>query len=132
MGAVNADFSFLAEVPGTRENLRSYDFGIGGGARGIFAVVRDQERLLDISYRATYLNTLNGSVVNGSDAQHLIHMGHVRGLIPLGSNWGIGADLTFFVQNSYYSLEELEDTHQRSPQFRAYATWTSGNQRERN
>lgn len=127
MGAVNADFSFLAEVPGVRENLRSYDFGVGAGARGIVSLVRDQERLLEVMVRSTYLNTLNGSVANGSDAQHLVHMGHLRGLIPVSSNWGVGADLTFFIRNSYYSLEELEDTRQRSPQFRAYATWTSGN-----
>jgi hypothetical protein len=132
MGAVNADFSFLAEVPGVRENLRSYDFGVGAGARGGLKVVREGRRIFELSYRGTYLNTLNGSVTNGSDAQHFVQMGFARGQVPIGPNWGLGADLTFFIRDSFYSLEELEDTRQRSPQFRAYATWTAGSRQAPN
>jgi hypothetical protein len=126
MGAVNSDFAFIAEVPGVRENYRTYDFGVGIGGRAVFTVDRNGVRVFQARYRATFLHTLNGSVTNGSDANHLIHMTQVMARVPIRGAWSFGADLTGFFRDSYYSLEELEDTTQRAPQGRLYVTWTGG------
>ncbi len=126
IAAVNSDFAFVAEIPGVRERLREYDFGPGVGARGVMSVLRGRERILDVTYRATYINTVNGSVTNGSDAWHVVHMAGVKVLVPVSEMWGIGADWKLFLRNSYYSPEEFEDTVQRSPQVRLYVSWKVG------
>jgi hypothetical protein len=132
MAAVNSDFAFLAEVPGTRERLREYDFGLGAGGRAIVAALRGQDRILELQYRLTYIHTLNGSVRNGSDASHLVHQGTVRGMVPLGSSWGLGADLNFFLRDSWYSWELVDNVRQRAPQARIYASWTAGDRNSSN
>ena len=126
MGAVNSDFAFIAEIPGVRENYRSYDFGVGVGGRAIFAVDRNGVRVFQARYRATFLNTLNGSVQNGSDASHWIHMTQLMGRVPIRGNWSVGADVTGFFRDSNYSAEEVVDITQRAPQGRLYVTWTGG------
>jgi hypothetical protein len=126
MAAVNSDFAFIAEIPGTRERFREYDFGLGAGARLSFAALRGQDRIFEMNYRATYIHTLNGSVANGSDASHLVHMALLRGMVPLGSSWGVGADVNLFLRESWYSLDLLKDKTQRAPQARIYASWTAG------
>jgi hypothetical protein len=127
MAAVNSDFAFLAEVPGTRENYRSYDFGVGGGGRFGVAFIKGQNRIVDLVYGASYLNTLNGSVTNGSDAWHILQSGVVRALIPVSDSWSLGADYEIFLRNSYYTAEELDDhIRQRSPQLRTFLSWKLG------
>jgi hypothetical protein len=126
MSAVSSDFAFVAEVPGVRENLRSYDFGLGAGVGAGLALTKDNDRFLDLAYYATYINTLNGSVTNGSDAWHLIHSFLARLDVPVGDAWGVGADYELFLRNSYYSADDFENTVQKSPQFRVFATWKLG------
>ncbi len=127
MAAVSSDFAFVAEIPGTRENLRSYDFGLGAGGRVGAAFIKNGERILDLVYGANYVNTLNGSVTNGSDAWHILHSALVRTQIPVAENWSVGADWELFLRNSFYSVDEFEDTVQRSPQIRTFVTWRLGN-----
>jgi len=126
MLAVSSDFAFLAEVPGTRENYRDYDFGVGVGGRVGVAFLKGQNRIVDLFYGANYMNTLNGSVANGSDAHHILQSTLVRALIPVSEGWSVGADYEVFLRNSYYSLEELDDHVQRSPQVRAFLSWKLG------
>jgi hypothetical protein len=126
MAAVNSDFAFAAEIPGTRENLRDYDFGLGAGVGAGMALIKNGERIVDLAYYFTYVNTLNGSVKNGSDAGHLIHSVLARVDIPVSRAWAVGADYELFLRNSYYSGEEFEDTVQKSPLFRVFAIWKLG------
>ena len=124
MGAVNSDFAFVADLPDI-ERLREYDYGIGGGGRALAYLYGgpDMFRYAAIGYRFTYLNTLNGSVVSGSDAYHYIHMGWLQGRLPLGKSFSIGADWFLFLRDSKYSFTLFEDTTQRNPQLRVFATW---------
>ena len=127
MMAVNSDFAFLAEVPGVRENYRDYDFGVGAGGRVGVALILGRTRIVDLIYGATYLNTLNGSVTNGSDAWHVLQSGVVRTIIPVADSWSLGADYEIFLRNSYYTGEGLDDhIRQRSPQVRAFLSWKLG------
>lgn len=126
MVAVNSDFAFLAEVPGVRENYRDYDFGLGAGARLGAAFIKGQNRIVDLVYTVNYINTLNGSETNGSDASHLLNSALGRVLIPVSDSWSVGADYEMFIRNSYYSGEGLEDSVQRSPQLRTFVSWKVG------
>ncbi len=126
MAAVSSDFAFVAEIPGTRENLRSYDFGVAGGAGVGMSLIKNGARIVDAAYNFNYLNTLNGSVTNGSDAGHIIHSFLARVEIPLSDQWAVGADYELFLRNSFYSAEDFEDTVQKSPQLRGFITWRVG------
>lgn len=127
MSAVSSDFAFVAEVPGVRENLRTYDFGLGAGLGAGLGLIKNGNRILDLSYFATYVNTLNGSVENGSDAWHIIHHTLARVIIPVGDAWAVGADYEVFLRNSYYTAESFEDSVQKTPQVRVFANWKLGN-----
>jgi hypothetical protein len=127
MVAVNSDFAFLAEVPGVRENYRDYDFGLGAGGRVGAALIKGQNRIVDLVYGANYVNTLNGSITNGSDAWHVLHSAVARVLVPVNEGWSVGADYELFLRNSYYTGEGLDDyVQQRSPQVRAFLSWKLG------
>jgi hypothetical protein len=132
MAAVNADYSFLADVP-DRERFREYDYGPGVGAGVEGFLYRKGRALLGFSYRYTYINVKNGSIYNpdddnllGSDAEHQLHRVGVRLIVPIGGTWGIGADARLFYRDSKYSLPELEDTTQRNPELRVFLTWDLG------
>jgi hypothetical protein len=126
MGAVSSDFAFVADLPDV-ENLRDYDYGVGGGGRILAYLFGARDfRYAAIGYRYTFLNTLNGSVVNGSDAYHHIHMGWLQGRVPLGKTFSIGADWFVFLRDSRYSFTLFENTTQRNPQVRVFATWRTG------
>ena len=126
MVAVSSEFAYAAEIPGTRENLRSYDYGLGAGARVGTAIIKDQTRIVDLLYSVNYVNTLNGSVANGSDSWHIIHSALVRTLIPVKEEWALGFDYELFLRHSYFSTPEFEDQNQRSPQLRAFVSWKLG------
>jgi len=123
MGAVNSEYSFAAEIPGIRERLREYDFGTGSGARVGFSLLRDGHRWIETEYRAQYLNTLNGSNVNGQDAWHIIRDLRLSVLAPVTQTWGFGVDADIFWRDSFFDFEDFEDVSQRSPQLRIFATW---------
>jgi hypothetical protein len=63
LAAVNADYSFLADVA-NRERYREYDYGPGAGT-GIEATLsRGPNRLLTLFYRFQWITVSNGSVFN--------------------------------------------------------------------
>ena len=123
MGAVNSEFAFVAEVPGVRERLREYDFGTGAGGRAGGSLFVGEHRVADVHYRLNWIATLNGSELNGSDAHHIIHSLAVRTKVPVTGNFGVGADWSVFLRNSYFNHPNAYDISQRSPQLRVYATW---------
>ena len=123
MGAVNSEYSFAAEIPGIRERLREYDFGTGSGARIGFSLLRDGHRWIETEYRAQYLNTLNGSNMNGEDAWHVIRDFRLSVLAPITESWGFGVDGEVFWRNSFFEFEDFENVSVRSPQLRIFATW---------
>ena len=56
----------LQDFP-TQERLREYDYGPGVGGRLGFTVLRRAVRLFDVSYRVTWLDTVNGAVIRTED-----------------------------------------------------------------
>ncbi len=64
--AVNADYSYLADVPDPRE-LRDYDYGAGVGAGAEMVLVRKRRPLAALSYRYTMISVKNGSIYNPED-----------------------------------------------------------------
>jgi hypothetical protein len=128
MGAVNSDFAFLAEFPPgfDQERLREYDFGPGGGPAVGIGLDWKGRQVLRLRYRLTYLYTLNGSVQEGDEAWHLVHLAYISGLVPISRNFGIGVDAGVFLRDSYYTCEICDDTRQRNPEVRAYGSWRVG------
>jgi hypothetical protein len=128
LGAINSDFAFLAEFPPDfeQENLRTYDYGPGAAA-GLGAFLFHSGRdVLMLRYRFNYIYTLNGSVQEGDEAWHTFQWLMARGLIPIKGNFGIGVDAAVYLRNSEYTCFICEDTEQRNPEVRLYASWKVG------
>jgi len=134
--AVNADYSFLAEV-GDRERFREYDYGPGLGAGFEGMLFRKGRQLAEFTYRYTYIDVRNGSIYNpddggeGSNATHQVHRARIRVIVPILRTLGLGADASLFYRDSKYSLEILKDTTQRNPELRVYLSWDLGYTRHR-
>jgi hypothetical protein len=136
VAAVNADYSFLADVA-DRERYREYDYGPGVGAGAELLLIRNLRPLFSAGYRYTYIDVRNGSIYNpedgglGSSATHQVHRFRLRLLVPVTGTLGIGADWELFYRDSKYSLELLRDRTQRNPVVRLYLTWDLGYTRKR-
>jgi hypothetical protein len=130
LGAVNSDYSFLAEVE-NRERYREYDYGPGGGV-SVEASLTMKRVLLSGLYRFQYINVSNGSIYStddfdGSDADHFIQAAGLRAVVPVRPDTGVGADFSVFLRKSEYSLPVVDDTvTQRNPQVRVFLVWTPG------
>jgi hypothetical protein len=129
IGAVNSDYAFLSEVE-NRERFREYDYGVGGGASVNAGFDFSRKVLLDLFYRAQYLDVRNGSIYStddfdGSDAQHWIQAASARVMVPFRQHAAVGAEGTIFLRNSEYSLPVVADeVTQRNPQLRFFLAWT--------
>ena len=124
MGGVNSEFASLADIAGIRERLREYDFGTGLGAGAGFNLLRDGYRWIEASYRIQHLTTLNGSNLNGQDANHVIQFFKLRAVFPLGyKRFGAGAEYELFLRDSYFSFEGFEKIEQRVPRWQIFFTW---------
>ena len=121
LNAVNSEFAFLAQVP-NRERLREYDMGTGAGTWFRFGLAHSGRQIASLTYRLTWVHTLNGSNVNGGDSNHLLHWGGIQGVLPLG-RWGIGADVYAYVRRSYFSAEEFGNVKQDVGQLRFYGVY---------
>jgi hypothetical protein len=130
--AVNADYSFLAEVA-NRERYREYDYGAGFGFGAEALVTRKGRPILDVRYRYSYIDVKNGSLWNpdlndggelyGSDATHQVHRFRARLNVPITREIGIGTEWTLFYRDSKYSIEKLQDRTQRNPEARLFLMW---------
>jgi hypothetical protein len=126
MGGINTEYSEFAEIPGVRERDREYDFGSGLGSWLQFRVLRDEYRIVDLSYRVNWLRTLNGSNIGGKNTDHLIQNATVRLGWPVGDSWGIAAEWSVFLRNSYFQEPEFNNVVQRNPALRVLGSWTVG------
>jgi hypothetical protein len=127
LAAVNADYSFLADVA-NRERFREYDYGpsLGGGAEA--RISRKDRNLLSLSYRVHWITVRNGSIFNqddergleGSDAEHTVQAAGFRLMLPVYKALGLGSDGIVVLRNSSYSDPRLRDRTQRNPEVRVY------------
>ena len=135
LGAVNADYSWLADVA-DQERIREYDYGPGLGAMATVSLTVSGHPILTALYRFAWISVTNGSVYNkgneGSDADHYVQGGGIRLVIPIKGGLGIGADAYMFYRDSHYVLENSEtgavqrhDISQRNPQVRVYLALNS-------
>ncbi len=130
--AINADYSFLAEVA-NRERYREYDYGPGVGFGAEALLTRKGRPVLDVRYRYSYIDVKNGSLWNpdldddgelyGSSASHQVHRFRARLNLPVTRTLAIGAEGSIFYRDSKYSLDKLQDRTQRNPEARLFLTW---------
>ncbi|MCL7937250.1 MAG: DUF3943 domain-containing protein [marine benthic group bacterium] len=121
LSAVNSEWAFLANDIPNRERFREYDFGPGVGGRIGANLSHKGRQVLSAFYWYQWIDTQNGSNLNGSDAYHNVQLIGARGMVPIGSNFGIGADAYLFLRDSHFEL--FEDQSQRVPQLRIYGVW---------
>jgi hypothetical protein len=136
LGAVNSDYSFLADVA-DRERFREYDYGPGLGTAIELYLQRKNVPLLTARYRANWIDVKNGSVYNsesrglGLDAAHGVQMANVKLEFPILRSLSIGADASMFFRRSHYDVTsetpELAPGRrtitQRNPELRAFVAW---------
>jgi len=129
--AVNADYSYLADIPDPRE-LRDYDYGAGVGAGAEMLLTRKRRPLAALSYRYTMIDVKNGSIYNpsdgpaGSSSTHHVHRVSLRVIAPITRRLGVGADAWLFYRDSNYDSPELQDKTQRNPEARLYLSLDLG------
>jgi hypothetical protein len=134
LGAVNADYSWLADVA-EQERIREYDYGPGAGATATATLSLSGRPLLAALYRLEWIDVRNGSVYNkgsfGSDANHYVQMAGARLVVPIKGRLGIGADAYVFLRDSHYRLlnsatgeARKSDVRQRNPQLRVYFSFS--------
>jgi hypothetical protein len=130
LGAVNADYSKLADVP-NRERLREYDFGPGLGTTVRADLTVSGHPLMSALCRFAWISTSNGSTfvhgTYGPNANHYLQAGGLRLVIPIKGGFGVGADAYVFLRDSDYTLvdsatgrEVFQHFSQRNPQLGVY------------
>ena len=135
MGAVNADYSWLADVA-DQERIREYDYGPGAGGAATVSLAASGRPILTALYRLAWISVTNGSVYNkgsvGSDANHYVQAGGLRLQVPIKGSLSLGADAYVFLRDSHYSLADSQtgevrnrNVRQRNPQVRVYIAMNS-------
>jgi hypothetical protein len=132
LGAVNFDGASLQDFP-TQERLREYDFGPGVGTQLGGSLVRDATRLVDLSYRVTWLWTVNGAVLTTDEGQvednsrHRIQMLRARLRVPIHRNFHLGFDWTGFFRDTRFDDPDFaDDLHQFTRELRVFGAWSVG------
>ena len=140
LGAVNSDYSSLAEVA-NQERYREYDYGPGVGGAVELYLQRKNMPLVTARYRYSYLNVSNGSLYNGTTASgaqvglestHDVHQVNLKLEVPVTRSLSIGADGSIFLRRSRYDVTgdtpEFGEAGrrtitQRNPEVRAFVAW---------
>jgi Domain of unknown function (DUF3943) len=135
LGAVNADYSFLADVA-DRERYREYDYGPGAGGAVEAYLQRKNRPLVTARYRFSYIDVSNGSLYNGDNAglgaNHTVQQANIKLEVPFTRSLSLGVDGSMFFRRSHYDVtsETPEITPgrrtitQRNPEVRAFLAWT--------
>ena len=126
MGGVNTEYAEFAEIPGVRERDREYDFGSGFGSWLQFRVLRDEYRIVDLSYRINWIRTLNGTNIGSQNTDHVIQQASIRLGWPLSASWGVSVESSVFLRNSYFEEDFFDNVRQRNPELRILGSWTVG------
>ena len=121
LGALNSEYAFLAVVP-DRERLREYDMGMGTGFWARVAATHHGRRVAGVHYRFVYLDTWNGSAENAGDTYHILHLGGVDAVLPIG-RWGIGFDAYAYVRSSFFELIGFGTVRQDVGEVRLYGVF---------
>jgi hypothetical protein len=130
LGAVNSDYADIAQVA-DRERLREYDYGPGMGAMALANLLVKGRPFVTFHYRFNWVSVVNGSVYTqgksalGSDANHYVQYGFLRGFVPIIGKFGLGGDYYIFVRNSHYSAPGFHDIHQRNTRVRIFLALNS-------
>ncbi len=123
--AVNAEYSFLAEIPNPRQQ-RNYDYGGGTGAALELLLTGPTRLTGSFSYRYTLIAVRNGSLYNppegpqGSSANHHVHRGALMLTVPIPAGIWLGSEFALFYRDSRYSAPELKDAKQQNPEVRVF------------
>jgi hypothetical protein len=123
--AVNAEYSFLAQIPNPRQQ-RDYDYGAGTGAALELLLTGPTRLTGSFSYRYTLIAVRNGSLYNppegpaGSSANHHVHRATLMLTVPVRARMWLGGEFGLFYRDSRYSAPELEDAKQRNPEARVF------------
>jgi hypothetical protein len=134
LGAVNSDYSWLAEVA-NQERYREYDYGPGVGASWDLILVRNGSPLANVRYN--YLSVVNGSVysgdLNGLSAEHNLHQIQAKLDVPVVGRVALGIDGSIFLRQSHYDVTGVSlppgisagryTVNQRNPEARVYLAW---------
>jgi hypothetical protein len=122
---VNSDYADIAQVA-DRERLREYDYGPGMGFHALANVLVSGRPMVTVHYRFNWINVSNGSIYSqgqsglGSNANHYVQYGFVRGFVPLFRKWGLGADAFVFLRKSRYSAPGFQDIDQKNTRLRIF------------
>jgi hypothetical protein len=123
--AVNAEYSFLAQIPNPRQQ-RDYDYGAGTGAALELLLTGPARLTGSFSYRYTRIAVRNGSLYNppesptGSSANHHVHRATLMLTVPVRRGMWLGGEFALFYRDSRYSAPELIDAKQRNPEARVF------------
>jgi hypothetical protein len=136
LGAVKADYSFLADVA-DRERFREYDYGPGVGTSIELYLQRKNLPFLNARYRYSFIDVSNGSTYSGANlglgANHNVHQAQVKLEIPVKDGIAVGADSSLFFRRSHYDVTEStlprlapgrRTVTQRNPEVRVFVSWT--------
>jgi uncharacterized protein DUF3943 len=135
LGAVNADYSFLANVA-DRERFREYDYGPGAGAAVELYLQRKNRPLLTARYRASYIDVSNGSLYAGDNAglgaNHAVQQANIKLELPFAKRLSVGVDGSMFFRRSHYDVTSAtpditpgrRTVTQRNPEVRVFLAWT--------
>lgn len=125
LGGVRSEMAFAADVEGIRERFREYDFGIGPGFRGGFEWVHDGHHVLQGSYRAQFLETMNGSSKEGAGSDHFTQLIRLQATLPFEVvGFGVGADYELYLRRSNFELNDVGRVSQRAGIWQVFARWT--------
>jgi opacity protein-like surface antigen len=125
LAAVNSDYADIAQVA-DRERLREYDYGPGTGFHALANVLVKGRPMVTAHYRFNWINVANGSIYSqgqsglGSNANHYVQYGFLRGFVPLFGKWGLGADAFVFLRKSRYSAPGFQDIDQKNTRLRIF------------
>jgi hypothetical protein len=132
LGAVNFEGANLQDFP-TQERLREYDYGPGLGSRLGVTIVRRNVRVLDLGYRVTWLDAINGAVIRAEDgtvedqASHLIQAFYGRIRVPVHRNFSLGADFLAYARDTDFDDDDFaDDFHQKVRELRVFGAWSVG------
>ncbi|MCG6927148.1 MAG: DUF3943 domain-containing protein [Acidobacteria bacterium] len=132
IGAINADFELTRDLG--QADLRRNEYGPGFGAGFGLRLLRSGRALLSARYRFNFIHASSSVFEAGepgleSAADHSIHEGWLRLVVPVASGLGLGVDGTVFLRNSRYSSPLVEDSERWDPQLRVFLAWTGGGPR---
>ncbi len=125
LGGVRSEMAGLADVEGIRERFREYDFGLGPGVRVGAEWTWNGQRLFEGSYRAQFLETVNGSTKEGLGSDHLTQLIRLRAMVPFEvAGFGLGADYELYLRRSNFEFADVGRVNQQAGIWQIFARWT--------